>query len=158
GPPWLPPWLAERLAAALSSACFGDPLLGAHLGLGLAGGAGAVTRLQLWNGLTADKALHLLPPLSRCLGSAVQYLGPPPSPSSSSPSLDPAFLAAVQRSLVEGDLERSLLPAPETTQTPSPAPSCSSPSALAAACLARGCSSLAGDVALQLLATWLLRR
>ncbi|KXZ56675.1 hypothetical protein GPECTOR_1g608 [Gonium pectorale] len=177
GPEWLPAALAERLVVCLSSSCFGDPLLAAHLALALARGANPVVRLQVWNGLAAESALHLLPPLQRCLGPVELYLGqqPPSATGAASaaggadPGLDPALLGAVQRSLVEGDLERAMLPPPDAVAAdPAAEPCTAAPGEGASAAAASGvspslcspnrCSSVAADVALQLLAHTLLHR
>ncbi|PNH12114.1 hypothetical protein TSOC_001035 [Tetrabaena socialis] len=184
---WLPPALAEKLVEALAAASFGDPLLAAHLATALMPAASPVVRLQVWNGLAAEKALHLLPPLHRCLGAPAQYLPPlPPSPpgvatqrpgeppnAAHGPGPDPAFLAAVQRSLVEGDLDRALLPHPSLAPATLPPGSGGDGGAgagdgpRAAGCLGGGSrasgggaalASVSGEVAMQQLASYLLVR
>ena len=118
---------------------------------------------QVWNGLALEKALHLLPPLRRCFGPPAQYLPPPTAASAAATaSPDPAFLAAVQRSLVEGDLDKALqplLPPPASTASTATATAAAASAAAAAAtAAAAACSSVSAEVGLHTLATWLLDR
>lgn len=56
-----------------------------------------------------EKALQLLPPLPRCLGSPQQYLLLRPCAASGPiPGCDPAFLAAAHKSLIEGELDKGM--------------------------------------------------
>jgi hypothetical protein len=122
--------------------------------------------LQVWNALSEERALQLLPPLARCLGSPEQYTGPAPSLPADMPGLaavpavrtssaavlppvgpDLAFLMAVHRSATEGEMSAAAVPLLEVEvkggAVGSP-PCC--------------CVSVAGDVAMAQLAGWLLRR
>ncbi len=120
-----------------------------------------------------EKALQLLPPLPRCLGGPQQYLLLPPplrpgaaqgATPASAP--DPAFLAAAHKSLIEGELDKSMQPHQEHHQQGQQEQGQQAEPGLHAGGGGRGSGdqgwawrcSMAGEVALSHLARWLLVR
>jgi hypothetical protein len=97
--------LVDRLVRDLAELSMGDPIFASHVALLLLPAAGSKLQRAVWGCLAEQSALHLLPPLDRCILGAAAYLG---GSSSSCPRFDVQLVGDMAKSLAQGDLRKSL--------------------------------------------------